>query len=250
MLGTNQAQTKEKVKGICKMEIKELENKIINADCMDILKQLPDKCVDLVLTDPPYNIGQDGGKGWDKIDKYPCFIKSVYWELKRISKRRIIFFDYSYTWLFEELEEPKERFIWHREGGFSGDFIKKGYEPFYLYGDNPVNIPKIKNDYAETDSRLKDYKSVSNVWDIPNLVGYKNEKVNHPTQKPIKLFERCVYMCSNENDLVLDCFSGSGTTAVACHNQKRRFICIEKDKDYWQASVKRLADAQKQLTLF
>lgn len=51
-------------------------------------------------------------------------------------------------------------------------------------------------------------------------------------------------------DLVLDCFSGSGTTAVACHNLKRRFICIEKDKDYYEASVKRLEDAQKQLNLF
>lgn len=232
------------------MDIKELENKIINADCLDILKELPDKCIDLVLTDPPYNIGEDGGKGWDKIDNYDCFIKNIFREMQRISKRQIIFFDYSYTWLFEDMAQPEERFIWHREGGFSGEFIKKGYEPFYLYGGKPVNIPKIKNDYAEIDPRLKKYKSVSNVWDIPNLVGYKNEKENHPTQKPIKLFERCVYMGSNEGDVVLDCFSGSGTTAIACHNLKRRFICIEKDKDYWQASVKRLEDAQKQMTLF
>ena len=57
-------------------------------------------------------------------------------------------------------------------------------------------------------------------------------------------------MGSNENDLVLDCFSGSGTTAIACHNLKRRFICIEKDFDYWKASVKRLEDAKKQLSIF
>lgn len=232
------------------MNIKDIENKIINADCMDILKQLPDKCIDLVLTDPPYNIGQDGGKGWDNIKDYEVFIKQVFSEAQRVSKRQIFFFDYSYTKLFEELSEPKERFIWHREGGFSGDFIKKGYEPFYLYGDEPINIPKIKNEYADTDPRLREFKSVSNVWTIPNLVGYKNEKENHPTQKPLKLFERCVYMGSNEGDLVLDCFSGSGTTAIACHNLKRRFICIEKDKDYYEASVKRLEDAKKQLTLF
>lgn len=225
-------------------------NKIINADCLDILKQLPDKCVDLVLTDPPYNIGMDGGKGWDNIKNYENFIQEIFLEIKRISTRQIIFFDYSYTKLFELLEQPKERFVWHREGGFSGDFIKKGYEPFYLYGDNPINIPKIKNDYANTDARLREYKSVSNVWNIPNLVGKKTEKENHPTQKPLALFERCVFMCSNENDLVLDCFSGSGTTAVACHNLKRRFICIEKDKDYWEASCKRLEQAQRQQTLF
>ena len=232
------------------MNITDLENKIINADCMDILKQLPDKCIDLVLTDPPYNIGIDGGKGWDNIKDYEVFIKQVFSEAQRVSKRQIFFFDYSYTKLFEELAEPKERFIWHREGGFSGDFIKKGYEPFYLYGDEVANIPKIKNEYADTDPRLREFKSVSNVWTIPNLVGRKNEKEGHPTQKPLKLFERCVYMGSNEGDIVLDCFSGSGTTAVACHNLKRRFICIEKDKDYYEASVKRLEDAKKQLTLF
>ena len=151
-------------------------NRIINADCLDILKQLPDNCVDLVLTDPPYNIGIDGGKGWDNIKNYENFIQEIFLEIKRISTRQIIFFDYSYTKLFELLEQPKERFIWHREGGFSGDFIKKGYEPFYLYGDKPINIPKIKNDYANTDARLREYKSVSNVWNISNLVGKKQKK--------------------------------------------------------------------------
>jgi site-specific DNA-methyltransferase (adenine-specific) len=225
-------------------------NRIYNADCLELMKQLPDKCVDLVLTDVPYNIGMDGGKGWDKIDNYEEWIKNIFSILKRISKRQIIFFDYSYTKLFEELEIPKERFIWHREGGFSGEFIKKGYEPFYLYGGDVINIPKIKNNYADKDDRLKPYKSVSNVWDIPNLVGKKLEKEPHPTQKPLELFTRCIYMASNEGDLILDCFSGSGTTAIACHNLNRNFICIECDIDYFNASVERLNNVKAQLKLF
>lgn len=76
------------------------------------------------------------------------------------------------------------------------------------------------------------------------------EKREHPTQKPLKLFEMILRDYSNENDIILDCFSGSGTTAVACHNLKRRFICIEKDEDYWKASVERLKNAQAQLKLF
>lgn len=72
----------------------------------------------------------------------------------------------------------------------------------------------------------------------------------HPTQKPVKLIEKQLLLYSNENDLILDCFSGSGTTAVACHNLKRRFICIEKDYDYWKASCERLKNAQAQLKLF
>ena len=72
----------------------------------------------------------------------------------------------------------------------------------------------------------------------------------HPTQKPLKLIEWCLLKGSKENDLVLDCFSGSGTTAVACHNLKRRFICIEKDPDYWRLSCERSEQAQRQQMLF
>ena len=79
----------------------------------------------------------------------------------------------------------------------------------------------------------------------------KNKDVRiHPTQKPLKLFEMILNDYSNENDLILDCFSGSGTTAIACHNLKRRFICIEKDYDYWKASCERLKEHQSQLRLF
>jgi site-specific DNA-methyltransferase (adenine-specific) len=72
----------------------------------------------------------------------------------------------------------------------------------------------------------------------------------HSTQKPINLFSKLITTSSNENDLVLDCFSGSGTTAVACHNLKRRFICVEKDPEYWKASCERLEQAQRQQFLF
>ena len=71
----------------------------------------------------------------------------------------------------------------------------------------------------------------------------------HPTQKPVGLIMKQVALYSKPNDLILDCFSGSGTTAIACHRLKRRFICIERDKDYWEASCKRL-DEQRQGTLF
>ena len=76
------------------------------------------------------------------------------------------------------------------------------------------------------------------------------EKRIHPTQKTTGLFEMILRDYSNENDLILDCFSGSGTTAVACHNLKRRFICIEKDYDYWKVSVERLQREQNQARIF
>jgi DNA modification methylase len=75
-------------------------------------------------------------------------------------------------------------------------------------------------------------------------------KTIHPTQKPDAIIHYVLERSSKENDLVLDCFSGSGTTAVACHNLNRRFICIEKDPDYWAASVERLNREKAQMRLF
>lgn len=72
----------------------------------------------------------------------------------------------------------------------------------------------------------------------------------HPTQKPVNLIAKQIALYSKEGDLILDCFSGSGTTAIACHKMKRRFICIEKDHYYWSESVKRLEEEKRQYDLF
>jgi site-specific DNA-methyltransferase (adenine-specific) len=73
---------------------------------------------------------------------------------------------------------------------------------------------------------------------------------DHPAQKPLKLFQNILSDYSKEGELILDCFSGSGTTAIACHNLNRNFICIEKDVDYYKASVERLNNAKAQMRLF
>lgn len=118
---------------------------------------------------------------------------------------------------------------------------------------------KLGGDYLsqEYEHLRQEYEHLRRVWnndkrafDVLDFPVCTNEGRFHPTQKPLSLISYLLQRSSNENDLVLDCFSGSGTTAIACHRLKRRFICIEKDKDYFEASVKRLENAQKQLTLF
>lgn len=216
------------------MNISELENKIINADCMDILKQFPDKCIDLVLTDPPYGICIDGQKeklcnnpkhnrkqhdfkGWDK--SIPP--KEVFDEMFRVSKNVII---WGANYFNEYLEQGhKGWIIWDKgQRGLTMSDAEIAYSNF----DCPTRIITI------------------------NRVELLKDGTIHPTQKPLRLFQKCVAEYSNEGDLILDCFSGSGTTAIACHRLNRRFICIEKDKDYYEASVKRLEEEQKQLNLF
>lgn len=218
-------------------------NTIYNEDCLEGMKRIPDGSVDVIITDPPYNIDI---AYWDTIDDYENWIETLFAEFQRVSKQQVIFFDYSYTKLFEGLCEPYERFIWHREGGFRGKSIKKGYEPFYWYvnkGEKPTynRITEV-NPYAKTDRRLRPERTVSNVWKIPNLVGRKKERVGHPTQKPIKLMDRIVSMTTNKGDVVLDPFMGSGTTAIACMNTNRNYIGFELDKEYHKLSEKRISD--------
>lgn len=203
------------------MNIIDLENKIINADCMDILKQLPDKSIDLVLTDPPYGIGisnnpvrqKHAKKDWDK--QIP--ISDIFEEIFRVSKEQII-----WGGNYFNLPPTQGFFIWDKV--------------------QPENFSLSMCEFA--------WCSKQQPAKIFSYSVLKEKDKIHPTQKPIQLFQWLINRETKENDLILDCFSGSGTTAIACHNLKRRFICIERDKDYYEASVKRLEDAKKQLTLF
>ena len=216
--------------------IEQLQNRIICADCLDILKQLPDKCVDLVLTDPPYGIKADKGSngfgnsanrkykgGWDS--QTPEQI--IFDKMLRVSKKAIIFGGNYFT---DKLPVSKCWIVWDK------------------VGENKFDNPFADVELAWTN----DSKVCKKITCIQQ--GFINEDKSqpriHPTQKPLKLFETILSDYSNENDLILDCFSGSGTTAVACHNLHRRFICIERDKEYYRASCERLEQAQRQQTLF
>lgn len=216
------------------MNVKELENKIINADCLDILKQLPDKCIDLVLTDPPYGIGIDGQKQYECRNpkhnrkerarkEWDSSIppKEVFDEMKRVSKNQI---------------------IWG--GNYFNEFLEQGHKGWIVWdkGQDGLTMSDCEIAYSTFNRPTRIFRM--------NRVELLKDGTIHHTQKPLRLFQRCVAEYSKENDLVLDCFSGSGTTAVACHRLKRRFVCIEKDKDYFEASVKRLEDEQRQGVLF
>ena len=209
-------------------------NRIINADCLDILKQLPDKCVDLVLTDPPYGIGIDGQK--ESVCKNPKHNRKLHsqknWD-SCIPERKA----------FEEIQRiSKNMIIWG--ANYFNEFLEQGHKGWIVWdkGQDGLTMSDCEIAYTNFDCPTRIIRL--------NRVELLKDGTIHPTQKPLKLFETCVSRYSNENDLVLDCFSGSGTTAVACHNLKRRFICIERDPEYHALSVERLEQAQRQQTLF
>ena len=239
------------------IDVKELEGKIINADCMDILKQLPDKCIDLVLTDPPYNISRNnnfdtmkGRQGFDFGDWDKGFNQINWLELatKKVKDAgSIIVFN-----SFENIGLMADVF---RKNDIDVKCLLRWIKP----NPFPRNVERLYVNNMELAlwgvrgsgwvfNKPKNTPYMTGEFNYPVVSG--EEKTKHPTQKSLKLFENILNIHSNENDLVLDCFSGSGTTAIACHRLKRRFICIEKDPEYWKASCKRLEDEQRQGTLF
>lgn len=207
--------------------IEQFENKIINADCLEILKKLPDKCIDLVLTDPPYGLNKKfkGGKsgkmnfnsivdkGWDFTPD-----KEVFEEIVRVSKNQII---WGGNYFADMLPPSRCWIVWDKM--IAEDFSLAMLELAWTSFDKNAKIFRYA---SEKDFRL------------------------HPTQKPLQLFKKCIAEYSKEGDLIADFFSGSGTTAVASWELKRRFLCTEKDFDYWKASCKRLEDHQRQGVLF
>lgn len=217
-------------------------NKIICADCLDILKQLPDKCVDLVLTDPPYGIGYNNKKLQRKSSSSFKDIENDNGEL-------------DYCYLIQELERvAKTVIVFGASCFFTSGCFNHNRGRWICWDKRTTELAD--NAFGSAfelawTNKTSGYEKIYRVMHggVINADGPNTPRI-HPTQKPVILFEKILLDYSNENDLVLDCFSGSGTTAVACHNLKRRFICIERDREYWKASCERLEQAQRQQTLF
>lgn len=216
--------------------LNDLKGKITNADSFDILKNVPDKCIDLVFTDPPYGIGMDKNAG--KSDKYTSKnwdsarpSQEMFNEILRVSKEQIIFGG-NY---FIDMLPLASWAVWDKRCGVIPERTFADGELIYISYKKPLRIFRY-------------------IWDGMLQQCMKEKDVRfHPTQKPLKLCEQILayYLPENKKDiLVADFFSGSGTTAVACHNLNLQFIAVEKDKEYYEKSVTRLFEAQRQLKLF
>lgn len=243
-------------------------NKIINADCLEFMQKIPDKSIDCIICDLPY--GTTGCK-WDSIIPFDKLWK----EYKRIRKDNtpIVLFGsepFSTYLRMSNINEFKYDWVWNKFK--AGNIFLADYQPMKIHeiisvfgkGNityNPIKESrdkiKISKNYGTGATMGGNYEKENKVYiyedknpvSIIEISNASQKDKFHPTQKPIKLLEYLVQTYSNPKDIVLDNCSGSGTTAVACHNLNRRFICIEKDVDYYKASCERLANAKAQLKL-
>lgn len=222
--------------------------KLYNGDCLEIMKTMPDKSIDCIITDPPYNIDYDE---WDNEFN----IKKAIEECSRIIKddgNIILFQGWSNVCKTKEIMdkywEIQNWIIWDRiKGRGAKHNVVSTREDilWYCNGNKPTfnkiysNIPKKTGGMGIKNGQKN--RALSNVWyDISPIVPWSKERVNHPTQKPMQLLERIVTLYTNEGDTVLDFTMGSGTTGVACKNLNRNFIGIELDENYFKIAKDRI----------
>lgn len=215
---------------------------LMHGDCLERMKEIPDGSVDLVLTDPPYNIAREnnfhtmGRAGidfgeWDKGADILTYIKDV---------SRILHKNGSFV-VFNDWKNLGDIVKFAETCGFeTKDMLR-------LEKSNPMPRNRDRRYITDFECAIwftkKGAKWVFNRQDEkyqrPKFV-HGIDKGLHPTQKSLRLMEELVKIHSNENQQVLDCFIGSGTTGVACKNLNRKFIGIEMDENYFDIACKRI----------
>lgn len=241
---------------------------LLHGDCIELMKQVPDKSVDMILCDLPY---LETGNKWDKsfdlaavCDAYRRLIKDD----GCIALTGTFRFGCKLFSLLPDLY--KYDWVWEKENGTNVVCANhqplRIHEQIFIFGKNAVAYtPKgLYMKYNPQKTEGKPYKCVSGRqsenWKGGNVQGFETDnksglrhpktiqKFNrdrdklHPTQKPVALMEYLIKTYTNEGDLVLDNCMGSGTTGVACKLLNRNFIGIELDENYFNIAKKRIEE--------
>ena len=232
-------------------------------DCLELMKDIPDKSIDMILCDLPY---KETGNKWDKnID-----LEKLFNEYRRIIKDDGCIalngtFKFGVQLYNVAPDLYKYDWIWEKENGTNAPNVN--YQPFrvhefiFIFGKGRVtNGTRIPMKYNPQKTEGKPYKQksgrMSENWKggLNNVVTdnrdglrhpktiqkFNRDKGFHPTQKPVALLEYLIKTYTNENDIVLDNCMGSGSTGVACVNTNRNFIGIELDEKYFKIAKKRI----------
>jgi DNA modification methylase len=241
-------------------------NKIYNMDAIEGLKQLEDNSIDAIITDPPYNISQDGKMLYRnnlnaKSFRSDSSIKLDFGEWDKMAEND--FYDFTESWFREcaRVLKPKGWFFsfFSREriGYFSdprnGLFSQYGFKTRTIIAWHKTNPPpsfRKVNFLSATEfivvgskggSKIPNFlKQVEmhNFFETPNGSSYK--ETTHPTEKPVSLTEWLAKVSTNEGEVIMDPFMGSGTTAISAIFLNRSFIGFEREKEYFEIANARI----------
>lgn len=248
---------------------------LFSADSIDFLRSIESASIDMVFADPPYNIKKTD---WDNFTSQEEYIKwSMQWiqESARILKKNGTLFICGFSEILADLKHPSMRYfqsckwlIWYyknkanmgKDWGRSHESIlslRKGKQ--FTMNIDEIRIPYNghtlrypNHPQAESSQYGRKQKTVDawqpnpngakpkDVIEIPTTCNGMKEKTKHPTQKPEELLRRIILASSNENDIVLDPFSGSGTTPTVCEQLGRRWIGCDNNSEYNNWAIKRI----------
>lgn len=222
-------------------------NSIILGDSIKVMTDMKENSVDLIVADPPYNVGKDYGNNSDKQgkDEYLKFSKNWMTEATRILKSTgtlYVFGGQKYiAYLYMILEkmglENNGWVVWHytqgagRTKGYSSrhdDILIFTKSKNYTFNLDNIRIPQ---KYYRKANNMRG-ANPGNVWSLPHVHYSEKDRTIHPTQKPHALYERMILASSNKGDLVLDPFAGSGSALVVSKMTGRNFIGIEIEPKY------------------
>jgi len=258
-------------------------NRIIQGDALQELQKLPAAVVQAIIADPPYfNVLEN--EAWDTQWKtaadYLAWCEAWATEAMRVLRDDGLCFifgqlgkrEHAFLHLMSRLSmqhQFHDLIIWDRAVGYDerrdsftpqyemvlvlrkGDKVKFNKDAVRIpYDARTIEVYLKDKRYKDMDARkahLEAGKFATNILRVPSLKGISKEKCGHPSQKPLDLIEKLVACASDEGDLVLDPFLGSGTTAAAAKNLNRKWIGIERDPAYIQIAEQRLAESS---TLF
>lgn len=210
-------------------------------DCLEIMNEIPEKSVDLILTDCPYGFGYQSNMKKNK-DLPMFYDRNTSWLNEWLYKANKILKDDGHLYMFapvqkiDEFKQKIENFfiikniiVWDKKGFGMGD----------LYGQYAPSYEFIIFAVKEQGKKLNGKRE-------RDLLSFNKCKPElHPTQKPVELLKYLIEKSSNENDTVLDPFMGSGSTGVAAKELNRNFIGIELDEKYFNIAKERIKNAEK-----
>lgn len=244
-----------------------------NIDFELLLHKIPDGSIDLLLQDTPFGVTQNE---WDVKPNLP--VMWSHWERVTKENGAMIFFatqPFASELILSNQKNFRYDLIWYKALGTG--FLNANKMPMrnhehilVFYRKLPTYNPQMgvgirkkgnrKHDRNGTNYGRFATEGTSNYFDdegkrFPQSVidfsnGDRTSENDHPTQKPLDLIRYLISTYSNENDTVFDGYSGSGTTAVACINERRNFIGSEMNKEYYEKSMKRIKEARMQTCLF
>ena len=245
--------------GIIK-NINDFKGKILLGDCLEVMNKIPNNSVDLIFTDPPYNIGVDYENHEDNM-QYEEYIHWCEKWLKQcrdiLTKKGSIYvaindeYAAEYVMIMKKLGLfMRNWIIWHYSFGQATTkkfsrchthilyFCKDKNE--FIFNKDAIRVFSVRQKMGDKRAHPKG-KIPEDVWKVSRVAGTFKERIKEiPNQMPIKILERIVKTSSEKKSIIMDPFSGSGTTLLAAKKLGREYVGIEKSKTYRNAAIKRL----------